>query len=206
MSNEYLSSSGTGSTVQSQRGNSAEPVLNSSAPGVQLNALYVGNEPSGSPNLQAIIREAAKPTHKRSQSTETKSKRVRPEERDALRRYWTEAKGKAETMEEAKQSQDVVMLASATFDLDALLDEMWLLRHVREDDWRGVLNFLQGVFKKVEVNTLTLDQCTAIKNVISGFLGPATVDKDDVRDARKTLRRGGFDPWRPISGDPEVQA
>jgi hypothetical protein len=131
-----------------------------------------------------------------------------PEARDAIRRYWRDAQQRATDMISAARAEDLIGLSNSASDLDHLLEDMWNLRECREMDWRGVLNSLQGVLKyvwKIEggFERLTVDQCKAILEVITNHLGPATIDSDDVRSTLKILRRGGFDPWIVISGDPQ---
>jgi hypothetical protein len=76
---------------------------------------------------------------------------------------------------------------------------MWELRSGRNDEWVGVLNFLQGILKTYELESLNVDQIQAIRTVVGDYLGPGTVNKDDVRRCLQVLTEGGIDPWRPIS-------
>ena len=71
-----------------------------------------------------------------------------------------------------------------------------------------MLNFLQGVLRyawKISggFETLSVDQCTAIGEVIEHHLGPSTMDKENIRSSLKLLETAGLDPWAAISGDPE---
>jgi hypothetical protein len=104
-------------------------------------------------------------------------------------------------MVEAAQAADPIELANAVTDLNFLLDDLWKLREAREPDWAGALNFLQGVLKKADFEAFTPEQCKAIQEVVTNYVGPATVNLDDVEACIEALRGAGFDPWRPISGD-----
>jgi hypothetical protein len=131
-----------------------------------------------------------------------------PEGRDAIRRLWRDAQQKTAEMVLASKSESLIELSNAASDLDQILGEMWDLREFREIDWRGVLDFLQGVLRYVwkiggGYEKLSNHQCEAIEEVIKNHLGPSTMDKEDVRSTLKILRTAGLDPWAVISGDPE---
>jgi hypothetical protein len=134
----------------------------------------------------------------------------RPETRDALRRNWEKAKTEASRLTLAAESDDFLERSNAAFDLLHALGDLWQLREGREEDWRGVLNFLQGALyawsKEQEkgFERLSVEQCRTIHRIIADHLGPATVDGEDVRTCLEYLTASGFDPWAAISGDPEV--
>jgi hypothetical protein len=133
------------------------------------------------------------------------AKALRPENRDAIRRCWEKAKEKTNLMVEASNAGDPIELASAAFGLDHLLGELWGMRRAREPDWAGAINFLQGVLKKADLETMTPSQCQAIQTIVTDHVGPATVDRDDIETCIRILRGAGLDPWRPISADPKDQ-
>jgi len=153
------------------------------------------------------VRIEKKPAHTAGKSARTNSPDpppiLRPEARDALRRYWVRAQGKVGQMIVAAKATDFMELGVAGRDLHDILDDMWRLRDGREVEWVTILNFLQGVLKSPEVDALTAEQCEGILAIITQYLSPATVDKDDVRACLKIFRKVGFDPWAPISGDAE---
>lgn len=161
----------------------------------------IGSDYSGAEQVGLSVR------HKSEAAQDTPGARgasaPRPESRDAIRRCWEKAKEKANLMVEASKADDPIELASAAFGLGHLLDDLWGLRGSRETDWAGALNFLQGVLKKADVETLTAAQCQAIQTIVTDQVGPATVNRDDVETCIQTLRRAGLDPWRPISADPK---
>ena len=131
-----------------------------------------------------------------------------PEARDDLRRLWGQAQRNAAEMVLASESEDRIALSNAASDLDQVLVRMWDLREFRETDWRSVLNFLQGVMRyawKISggFETLSVRHCQAIEEVVKHNLGPATMDKEDVRSTLSKLESAGLDPWAAISGDPE---
>ena len=158
---------------------------------------------SGGPSRPLV----GKPTFARPRADRSDKKKqpaARPETRYALRTSWVNAQLIAAKMIAAADNGDPVDLTSLATDLDYVLDDMWLLREARNLDWRTILDFAQGVmkhaFKEKRFGEFTIEQCRALHRVIGEFLGPNTVDKDDVRESMKTLRRAGFDIWSTISG------
>ncbi|HYT88275.1 MAG TPA: hypothetical protein VEL76_06115 [Gemmataceae bacterium] len=196
MSEPFLSG-GTGAIVETQRGVDTPVAVNSalSEVGYEGSASSARHSGESDPDT-ALKKKQNTPPRQRGFKTPTKS---RPEDRDAIRRCWLEAKKQAAQMEEAAKTGEAASVAASAFDLAATLDVMWGLRAAHDEDWRGILNFLQGVLKDESFEDFTVDQCAAVKQVIEDYLGPHTIEKDDVRQARRILRRGGFDPWRPIS-------
>jgi len=161
----------------------------------------VGSDCSGAGRAEFSLRPKVEPAQGKPRAN--RANYPRPENRDEIRRHWEKAKAKAILMVESSDVGDLVELARAAFALDHLLDDLWSLRGGREKDWAGILNFLQGVFKKAVVEEFTPEQCRAVQAIVTDYLGPATVNRDDVEACLKTLRRAGLDPWRPISADPK---
>ena len=130
-----------------------------------------------------------------------------PESRDAVRRHWDAARRYSSQMIVAADCGDPISLSNAASDLVFALDDLWKLRGVRESDWGGVLNFLQGVMKSIDhakgYESLTSENCRAIESVVNHHLGTWTIDKENVREALHRLRSAGLDPWAPISEEQE---
>jgi hypothetical protein len=150
---------------------------------------------------QRQVSRTIQPTQKRAQRL--------PEARYAIRRLWTDAYRKTTEMVAASMSRDLIELSNAASDVDQLLDEMWSLRDCREIEWRGVLDFLQGVLRytwKVEggYEVLTSKKCEAIQRIVKDYLGPSTMDSESVGDALAVLEKAGFDPWIGISENVEM--
>jgi len=131
-----------------------------------------------------------------------------PESRDAVRRHWDAARRYSAQMVVAADGGDPMSLSNAARDLEFALDDLWILRGVREPDWGGVLNFLQGIMKSIDraegYESLTSEKCRAIEAVVDHHLGTWTIDKENVREALRRLHAAGLDPWAPISGEPEA--
>ncbi len=200
MANETISGTNeVGITIQQLRADCArhESVLSPAS----YEASAIGSDLSGA--VRKTLSVQPKSPERRAARSAAPEKKPRPEDRDALRRYWQFARTSAASMDQAAQSGDYIELCNAAHDLMGVLDDMWRMRDAREDDWRGSLNFLQGVLKEVEFENLRPEHCSAIKTIVTDFLGPATVDKEDVRTCLRLLRGAGLDPWRPISGEPE---
>jgi hypothetical protein len=199
MSGEFVSG-GTEAAVQTQRSGETPLAINSALPEAGYEALALSAGPSGTAGRDLALKKKQETPLRHRPPNATTS---RPEDRDAIRRFWGDAKKKAAEMEAAAKNAHPAGIAAAAFDLEGILDALWALRAAHDEDWRGILNFLQGVLKNEAFDTFTVDQCAAIKQVVDDYLGPQTVEKDDVRQARRILRRGGFDPWRPISAKEE---
>ena len=145
-------------------------------------------------------------TQKGKARTTHEAERHLPEARYSLRQLWGRAQAKAAEMVLASRSDDPVELSNSASDLDQILGQMWDLREYRETEWRGVLNFVQGVMKylwKISggFEQLSLIQCEAIGEIVKHHLGPSTMDKEDVRSTLKLLKTAGIDAWDAISRD-----
>lgn len=106
----------------------------------------------------------------------------------------------ASEWESYAQIGDLIELSNAGFALVAVLDDLWKLRGEREADWGDLLNLLQGALAKEEFERFSIQQCTAIKDLISKHLAADEVTLDDLENSIKLLRETGLDPWRGISG------
>jgi hypothetical protein len=121
-----------------------------------------------------------------------------PAQRYALSKYLADAIVNARAMEEAACDGNLLDLATSGVSLVQNLDNLWRLRHLRDDDWISIVNFLQGMVTRVELESLAHEQCTALRLVIESHLTP-NVDASDVQAAIALLSKAGFNPWRAIS-------
>jgi hypothetical protein len=142
-----------------------------------------------------------------SQIDQRKKSKAKPEpdlaQRDAIRRNVDRAIDQAGQMLAAAASGDMMEVSNAGFQLTETLQSLWALRGAREENWGDLLDLLQTMLAKVEFESLTSMQCEAIRDVLTSYLKPWTVEDDDVQSSIRRLRGAGFDPWRGISGPQE---
>jgi hypothetical protein len=116
----------------------------------------------------------------------------------------TAAEKEACRLESRAKAGDLMELSNAGFRLGEILRELWELREEREDDWGDLLNILQGALAQEEFERFSVDQCRAIRSIIVDHLGSGAVDVDDLERSIRLLREAGFDPWKGISGETEM--
>jgi hypothetical protein len=121
-----------------------------------------------------------------------------PAQRYALNTHLGEALEHARNMEAAAVDADVLTLASEGVLLTTKLSLIWRLRHLREDDWRSIINFVQGVIAKVEFEHFNQKQCATLVRILERHIHPDAND-EDVRSTVMLLERAGFNAWRGIS-------
>jgi len=145
------------------------------------------------------------PTDRRQKEVQSNRKRDEcPEERDALRRAWSNATTFASILQKSALLADPIAVYNAFRDLNAQLTEMWIRRGLREDSWKKCLNFLQGIaetlLKERRVESLTPDQCDAISDIVSVKLSPATTTELDVSACVRMLIKVELNPFEAIAG------
>jgi hypothetical protein len=124
--------------------------------------------------------------------------------RDAIRRGLALAKDTADSMEVYSRTGQLMDLSVAGFKLLSILQDLWELREGREDDWVDLLNILQGALANEPFEKFTPDRCDAIRTIVSDHLATGVVDIDDIERTIQLLRNAGLDPWKAISGDPQL--
>ena len=126
--------------------------------------------------------------------------------RRAFRIHWNAAQESGEAMLQAAESGDLMGVGIAADNLDQSLAKLWDLRDGRDIDWQTILNHMQGMmrvfFEEKRAETLTVDQCKSIVNLVKDYLGPATKTVDDLNEVLRMIDDAGFDPYAAISGDP----
>lgn len=125
--------------------------------------------------------------------------------RVAFRLHWRTAQKAANAMVEAATTDDRMGLGVAADNLDQSLAELWNLRGGRDIDWQTILNHMQGMmrtfFGEKRAESLTVEQCNAIANLVKDYLGPALKTVDDLNEALRLIDDAGFDPYAAISAD-----
>jgi hypothetical protein len=126
--------------------------------------------------------------------------------RRAFRKHWTEAQEAAASMLHAAEAKDLMGVGIAADNLDQSLGELWNLRDGRDIDWQTILNHMQGMmrvfFQEKRAETLTVEQCKRIVDLVKDYMGPATKTVDDLNEVLRLIDDAGFDPYAAISGDP----
>lgn len=125
--------------------------------------------------------------------------RVRSVDQRAVRQILLRARKHAELMVEKCHDKDILELANEGVGLSRDLDQLWAKREVKSEEWAMALIFLQSSIAKEEFECFTLDQCRAVLRVVGEYLCNEVASNDEVRQVRRTLREGGFDPWKAIS-------
>jgi hypothetical protein len=125
--------------------------------------------------------------------------------RRSFRKHWAQAQEAAEAMLQAAEVKDLMAVGIAADKLDQSLGELWNLRAGRDIDWQTILNHMQGMmrvfFQEKRAETLTVDQCTLIVDLVEHYLGPATKTVDDLNEVLRLIDDAGFDPYAAISGE-----
>lgn len=134
------------------------------------------------------------------------SQRQLPEPRAAYRTHWNAAKGAGEAMVAAALANDPIALTIAVDNLDMALARLWELRDSRDVNWQTILNHAQGMIKQLftehRVESLTAEQCQAVKGLVENYLGTSTKTTGDLNEAIRLIEDAGCDPYWAISGDP----
>jgi len=102
-------------------------------------------------------------------------------------------------MEKTATSRDLIELANTGFMLRDSLNQLWQLRHLREDDWGDLLNLLQTALASEEFERFSPNQCKAIYSVVNEHLRNGITDIDDLDAVIVKLRQAGLDPFKSIS-------
>lgn len=156
--------------------------------GAELPASYVSNSERSATDKHPVSHGSSK----------KRSGAPTPSQRYAVREHIKELQSAAERLERGAKAEDAIEKSLAGADLLASLQDLWNLRHVREYEWRSLVNFLQGTLLRQDFEQFTPTQCQAINEIVSHILS-CGVSKDDVVSARLALRRAGLDPWRVLS-------
>lgn len=95
----------------------------------------------------------------------------------------------------------------AADDLEGVLSKLWELRTLRDYNWQGILNHTQGMLKlffaEKQVESLTVEQCQSVFDLVDRYLGPSTKTEDDLVEVTRLIEDAGGDPFGAISGEPE---
>lgn len=122
---------------------------------------------------------------------------------DKQRRLIQRSIEEAESMRIVASIGDETLLSNYSFRLRDTLQELWELRNHREEDWGDILNTLQMVLERDRQAAYNIEQCEAIKEVISNHLSQLSVDGDDVEQSVVILARCGLQPFG--GNDPNLQ-
>lgn len=111
-----------------------------------------------------------------------------------------EARVIAKNLVAVTQDNDLMKKSIVAFDLVDRLEILWELRdHHSGDNWRDVLNHLQGVLVKEKFELLSVEMVSGIEQIVS-LLIQSYVSVSDLRDTLEILSRSGLNAWRPITG------
>jgi len=119
--------------------------------------------------------------------------------RDVARRKIIRATTEAEGMIAAAESEEPTRVNNLTYKLRDTLQDLWEMRHDREEDWSDILNALQIVLERDEVGGFSVPQCKAIRDVIVDHLALMSVDGVDLEECIVVLALSGLDPFEGAS-------
>ena len=132
---------------------------------------------------------------KHAKKADPKEKLRRTEARRKIIRATVEAEG----MIAAAEGEEPTLVSNLTFKLRDTLQDLWGLRHDREEDWSDILNALQIVLERDKVEEFSVRQCKAIREVIVDHLALKSVDGADLEECIVVLTSSGLDPFEGAS-------
>jgi hypothetical protein len=98
-------------------------------------------------------------------------------------------------MVKAAQEDDIYMKASSGNLLPVYLQELWIIRKLREDEWQELLTCIQASFINVSFEIITIQQCEFIAYLLKNYLAKGIIKSIDVETALKEMVQNGFNPW-----------
>jgi len=132
---------------------------------------------------------------------------IRPEDRDAFGRYFKQAVAAADNIVSKNEADDVVGKVNAASDLSHTLDDLWRLRQMHAIEWQSILNFLQTALRRSlsagDVELFGIEQCDALRRVVSGYLSGRSLDSHDTDEVMELLERTGFESVIPFPANEE---
>ena len=103
-------------------------------------------------------------------------------------------------LEEAGDSEeDAVDRANAGHDLLEYLEELWVIRDLREREWQKLLAVLQSALFRAVFEKFSLEQCRTVHGLVSEYLTDSSISRDKLSLAIKLLRKARIDPWSGLS-------
>ncbi|MBN2395995.1 MAG: hypothetical protein JXC36_05990 [Candidatus Atribacteria bacterium] len=105
-----------------------------------------------------------------------------------------------ELSRQLEKTYDIFDTANISLEIKSILKDMWQLRNEREHNWGDLINILQAVFAKTDVELLNNQQKKSLRKVINDYLCNSHVDDADLERSIITLSENGLDPWVGISG------
>lgn len=103
-----------------------------------------------------------------------------------------------------EKTQDIFDQANISIELKRILKELWGLRNERENNWGDLINIIQAVFARTEVELLNKKQKKALRLVIIEYLCNSYVEDADMERAIIALSEDELDPWVGISGNSDL--
>ena len=121
-------------------------------------------------------------------------------EREHVGRLLRDCLKKAEALLEADDPIDSALLGAS---LGNLLQELWVYRACREEDWIEILNLLQIVLSKQEFEGFPKEKRLAIVRIFQEGMLERTVSRRELERTLQLLTNAGFDIWRGIQSASE---
>lgn len=93
---------------------------------------------------------------------------------------------------------EFIEIANLGTHLKSFLDTMWKYRAGRDENWQTCLTFLQSALSVATFESMSNAEVKAIDDVLS-VLRSTSLDREDVRQAKRILEAAGLDPFAAIS-------
>lgn len=109
----------------------------------------------------------------------------------------------ATELEEATHDEDAYIdRGAAGHELLRCLQELWLLRDLREREWKQLLASMQSSLFNAIFESFTPLQGHCVKTLVVDYLSDSVMTKDRVARAIRILRKAQFDVWKGLSVPP----
>lgn len=116
-----------------------------------------------------------------------------------IRKWSAQALAAAKSLRAAAEQEDFMEATSAGVEMIECLGELWAMRASRESEFAEVVNIAETTLKGTAFESLTVQECDLLVEMVEKCIVPGLVTVDDVRLARRLFRGAGFNPWRGIT-------
>jgi len=108
-----------------------------------------------------------------------------------------------ETIELIKISEEPIEKANNLYEFYNILQKLWKLKNIRENNWGDLINLLQIVLKRENFEEISLEKIKGLFEIVRNHLAMHPVTDRDIEKSLDILNNCGFDPWVGISGNLE---
>jgi hypothetical protein len=112
-----------------------------------------------------------------------------------MRKKIQRAAEEAQSLVAAARQGELTRVSNLTYTIRDTLQDLWLLRADREEDWGDILNTLQIALEREDSGNFTVSECLAIQEVIGEHLALHEVDGENLEECVISLVKSGLSPW-----------